>query len=248
MFDLSATEARRAVVALMVSTLLHGLPFVAGRLHLPEFEKGQQIILQATLQPLPANTVTPDPTPEQAVKKLLRPKLVQAPPPRVGKVMTGDSPVSLPLTDVKTIPGTPSETTQEAEAAAPDSAAMIVQDIGAPAYPNEAVRRGLESCVLAAVEVTAVGEVQAVRILHADIPAMFDQSVIDAQRAATYLPARRNGENVASRVLAVVDFVLQPGTNHRCAFRYAAAARMANALPANAEITPDMIGAAVGKP
>jgi TonB family protein len=116
-----------------------------------------------------------------------------------------------------------------------------------PAYPAEAIRQGLESCVLAAVEVSASGEVSKVVIVHADVANIFDQSVIDAQSNVHYLPARRNGENLPSRVLAVVGFTLEPERHLNCAMKYAGAARAINALPVASEIDMKMVEGLIGK-
>jgi TonB family protein len=105
-----------------------------------------------------------------------------------------------------------------------DREATIVEQALPPEYPDEALRRGLESCVLAAVDVSPAGEVEKVEIIAADVPRVFDRSIIEAQSRARYLPARREGEAVASRVLAVAAFVLEPGRRLNCALKYAALA------------------------
>ena len=90
-----------------------------------------------------------------------------------------------------------------------------------PDYPIEALQRKLEGCVLALVSVSSSGDVATVKILESDHPGVFDQSVIDSQKDARYLPARRGDENVESQVLAVAAFVLDPARRLNCALKYA---------------------------
>lgn len=113
----------------------------------------------------------------------------------------------------------------------PEQAALKVDDPVAPSYPDEALLRRLEGCVLAAVHVDEHGEVSEVRILEADVPLVFDQAVKESQMTAHYLPARQGGRNVPSQVLAVAEFSLSPGKNLDCPLRYAASAVRWSASP-----------------
>jgi TonB family protein len=113
--------------------------------------------------------------------------------------------------------------------AARSEAARVVDQPAPPEYPREARRRKLEGCVLASVSVSIGGDVDDVRILETDHPGVFDQSVIDSQKIARYLPAQKDGEPVASRVLTVAAFVLEPGRKMNCALKYAAAAQKVGA-------------------
>ena len=199
----------------MLSTLLHALLLFADRMHFGErnWQRGRQIVIQASLRSPPNAALAPAGA---------APGAASVPPERVP---AGRAPAK-----------------EAAKAASePARAAIVLADPGAPEYPDDAVRRKLESCVLAAVLVSATGEVQSVRILHADVAALFERAVIDAYSAARYLPAQANGENVPSRVLAVASFVLSPERSRPCASRYAAAARRINALPFAAEIAPGLV-------
>jgi hypothetical protein len=75
------------------------------------------------------------------------------------------------------------------------------------------------------------------------VPAVFDQAVIEAQRAARYLPASKGGEGLPSRVLTVAEFVLTPGGQRHCALKYAAVAARLNALPPTTAIDPAFVAA-----
>lgn len=101
---------------------------------------------------------------------------------------------------------------------------MILEQAVPPEYPAEALQRKLEGCVLASVTVSPSGEVSDVQILQSDHAGVFDQSVIDSQKAARYLPAQKEGGAVESRVLAVAAFVLDPGRKMNCAMRFSSVA------------------------
>lgn len=244
-------ETLRLAVALTISVLLHASPVILGWLqHTESTEQGRQITLQATIRPSPpAPVARPHETPQQGRDKKKDP----APPQKQKKdaaehgnkeLLTSKGGEKLPLES-----GKPEDRSkpEEAQREINNADAVAIVDPGAPAYPAEAIRRGLESCVLTAVYVSVAGEVEKVRILHADVAGVFDQPVIDAQNAAHYLPARSNGENVPSRVLAVATFVLQPEHSRNCAFKYAATAQKINALPYAAELSPSQVESMLAK-
>lgn len=240
---ITAPEHRPLQMALLISLLLHLLPFIAGWLDFSSPGKALQTILQVSLTPAPVTNSEANPHSGPQQKPRARPQ-PDPEPPKIRKVLSAKSAESLPALDEKTISANPATLPEVVEQPdRPDSGAVALQDAGTPTYPDEALRRGLESCVLAAIQVSAGGEVTSVKILHADVPGVFDQSMIDAHSAVTYLPALRNGQPVASRVLAVAEFVLQAGHLRRCALKYASAGRKINALPAQAEIDANMAGA-----
>lgn len=115
---------------------------------------------------------------------------------------------------------TPVQTTENVESVT-DREAMATHQALPPEYPAEALRRNLEGCVLAAVTVAIDGGVSRVEILAADHPGIFDQSVVDAQIRAKYIPARRAGQAIETRVLAVAGFVLTSSRKLNCALKYA---------------------------
>ena len=245
---------RRIAIALAISAALHLFPIFSSAFHFSAPQPGTQIVLQATLMP-DRSSIAPQAKPPRA--RAARP--VEAPPsPPVPEALIDPVAPDQPVrTAPESQPPAAPEPVVEASKAAPEPAAApsapdlaqpsedrgttLVQAPGTPTYPPEALARGLESCVLAAVDVSASGEVQGVRILHADVPGVFDQAVIDAHTPARYLPAREGGESRPSRVLAVVSFVLRPGTVRNCAFKYAAAARKINALALSAQIDPALV-------
>jgi len=109
---------------------------------------------------------------------------------------------------------------------AEETTSFILQQAQPPEYPQAALRDGLEGCVLAAVQVDGSGEVASVEIVAADLPEVFDQAVIESQKTARYAPARGgDGQAVASRVLAVAEFVILPGRRLYCALKYTPEAR-----------------------
>ncbi len=230
-------DNRPLIAALVISTALHSVALLGDRLHLHP-EAAKVYVIQATLQRLPPQTPT--------ASEVAAPSEPAAKPPRVAKHAAAEG-------KEHSSPNRAHETSRNPEAAkAPQappkkvepeaaSEAIAISDPGAPEYPDEAIRRKLESCVLAAVQVSASGTVESVRILHADVPGVFDRSVIDAYSQARYQPARRGGEAVPSRVLAVASFELAPGRPRHCAGRYAAAARRILALPAGSPIDPALV-------
>lgn len=231
-------------MALLGSALLHLTIIFWGWLQWTSQDPGRQISLQVSLQPLPKTAQAKSKnTPSRKHEKKDQPqqKKREQAPPELEKLLTGNGP-PIPQLE-KNQPGEPKETPEQNN----DAEAMPIDTAAVPAYPDEAARQGLESCVLAAIEVSAAGEVSKVIIIHADVAKIFDQSVIDAQNTVHYLPARRNGENLPSRVLAVVGFTLEPEHHLNCAMKYAAAARAINALPATTEIDTKIVEGLVGK-
>lgn len=224
---------------MLVSVTIHLTPFLAGLIHFAPQPAGRQIVLQATLQPLPDK-----PAAKTAATRKNEPAKKNA-PAKAGdkagkasleKILTGNSAMKIPPEKNQ---NRQQATTEPARTE--DREARLIEDPGAPSYPPEAIRRELESCVLAAVAVSAGGEVETVTILHADVPGVFDRSVIETHGAARYLPARRGGDALSSRVLAVVSFVLDPSRQRNCAMQYAAVAQQINRLPADAAIPPSLL-------
>ena len=237
--SLRNSEAGRLTLAMLLSMAIHLVPFMASLLHFSSPEAGRQIILQATLQPLPNKPVAKPiarTAPIQQKKPEEKPEPAKTDKnPDIKEIITGNSAIKIPLEEIKAQQQTPGEPNEPE-----NHAAQLIADPGAPAYPAEAVQRKLESCVLAAVYVSTTGEVEKVTILHADEPGVFDQSVIETQTVARYLPARIGNNAIASRVLAVVSFVLEPARYRNCAMRYAAAAQKINLLPV-AEAIPSSL-------
>ena len=235
---------RRLFLALLGSALIHSTFIFWGWWHSNSREPGRQVALQVSLQPLQKTApVKSNHTPSRKHEKKNRPqqKKREPAPPESEKLLTGNGPV-IPQLE-KNRQGEAKETPEQNN----DSEAMPIDTASVPTYPAEAVRQGLESCVLAAVEVSASGTVSKVVIIHADVANIFDQSVIDAQSTVHYLPAHKNGENLPSRVLAVVGFTLEPERHLNCAMKYAQAARAINALPIATEIDMNMVGDLIGK-
>jgi protein TonB len=240
----------RLATALIFSTCLHLLLIFFPTIHLrpvDRSEKGAQIVLQTSIQPLPKPQAGK--LPRRAQKSADRARRAQPAGADKSTSVELGKPAERGPENAKPNPeaesaqaAAPSEPQQQESSDAPENREPTsIQDADTPVYPPEAIQRGLESCVLAAVYISPSGDVQAVRILHADVPELFDQSVIDAQSAARYLPARQHGQNLPSRVLTVVTFVLEPDRVRNCAFKYAPAARRINALPVSTEIGPGLV-------
>lgn len=212
-----AGTACRFCGALAISIVLHAallLPFPWLLPH-PEPLAGQ-IFLQASLPPpqIPPRVAETPSEPGPAAdgdKDPARPPPDDAPKPNRITAAGGETAIA-----------TGSAPPREMPKAAPGrTEAMILDQPVPPAYPPEALRRKLEACVLAAVTVSPAGDVTAVRIIRADHPEIFGQSVIDAQMAAHYAPARNGGEAIESQVMTVAAFVLEPGRKLNCALRHA---------------------------
>lgn len=261
MFNNLQFGTRRLFIALLGSALLHLTFIFWGWLHLSSREPGRQITLQVSLQPL-QKTVQNQPkiTPprEKSHNKTREKKRKQALPE--SKKILSDIRPSIPESEKAPEPAQESKPEKEQEkeqeskpepVKAPEqndnTEAVPLDRASVPAYPAEAVKKGLESCVLAAVQVSSSGEVLKVVIIHTDVANIFDQSVIDAHSTVRYLPARKNGDNLPSRVLAIVGFTLEPGRRLNCALKYAGAARAINALPVATEIDVKMVGGLIGK-
>ena len=237
--------AGRFTISLFISVAIHLMPFMIGLLHFSSAETGQQIILQATLQPLPNKPIMDKPVakPEQASQRKPENESGAAKAdnkPSMEEMVTANSIIKIPQEENITQQQAASEPSSEPlkEQSEPEKReAFLIAAPGAPTYPQEAIQRKLESCVLAAVYVSPGGEVEKVAILHADVTGVFDQSVIETQTIAHYLPARVGNSPVASRVLAVVSFVLEPAHHLSCAMQYAVVAQKISLLTV-AEIIP----------
>lgn len=258
----------RLATALILSAFLHLMLIFWPAFRPFQFDsskKGMQIVLQTTIRPLskpdgPQIAKASPRTRKPADRARAEASRTRAPSTPVNPPQSGasvelrkpepDNPKnnlereSVPTRTQSELPKAGGLSPEEPDAASPGPEhreVTSVQDPDTPAYPPEAVERGLESCVLVAIHIAASGEVQTVRVLHADIAEIFDQSVIDAHRNARYLPARQEGRNLPSRVLAVVSFVLEPERSRNCAAKYAPAARKINALPVSAELGPGFV-------
>lgn len=206
---------RRLSIALAASVVLHVgiiLPWALPGDANPA--PGRQIHLAATLRPTPKPA---EASPAVAAPAKPKAKTVRAPKPGDGTASRLNAPGAKP--EISTA-GTQEPAPVETPESVPREAFMLDQAIP-PEYPEDALRRNLEACVLASVIVAESGEVKAVEIIAADLPGVFDQAVIDSQKTARYAPARRKGEALESRVLAVASFVLTPDRRLNCALKFA---------------------------
>ena len=212
---------RRLLGALAASLALHAAVLVpwSWPFRSPvDDEAARQVQIVVSIQPAPPQQPQPEPTGRKATRAEARAaadtRRLSAPSGRAS--ITAGAEEVAPASDAKeAVP------TSDAAEALPDRAAIVLDQPLPPEYPEEANRRGLEGCVLAIVHVAPSGEVEKVEIVAADVLRIFDQSVIDSQAAARYLPARQGGKAVAARVLAVAAFVLDPRKRLNCALRYA---------------------------
>lgn len=208
---------RRLLIALTGSLLLHAGAILPWSWANPaDFTPGSQIHLAATLRPA-AKPPEPGPPADSAARpeadKTIRP--AGAAPPRL------TAPGVAPAIGSSGAPAAASEETAVTEA----REAFVLDQPVPPEYPEDAMNRGMEGCVLASVLVAESGEVKAVEIVAAEPPGIFDQAVIDSQKTARYAPAKDRGEAVESRVLTVAGFVLGAGRRLNCALKFAPLAR-----------------------
>lgn len=227
----------RLALAMFISIILHLSPFIPGWIHWQNNGQGRQITLSVTMQPAQNKASATQTPPKQPIKEK-KPKQQK---PAEQNVMTVKGRENLSIGKAITEKYIPQDEQDENTGAAPLDQAVT------PEYPPEAKRKGIESCVLAAVYVSAAGDVSRVQVIHADVPELFDQSVIDSQGAVRYLPARAQGETLPSRVLTVVGFTLATANHRSCANKYASAARVINALPEGSAIDRGMVKKLVEK-
>ena len=212
--------------ALLASVLIHLVAIFWHLITLPTSPISfQQLHFQARLNSLRA----PPPTVPAATRESPRPppnakssrEIAEKPPRQLAQEAPSPNTVKVAKDASKKLP-------DEQKSEPPSTPAIRVEGPAAPIYPEEAIARGLESCVLAAIDVKENGEVSRVTIVQADVPNIFDQAVIDSQMQAHYLPARNSEKNVPSTVLAVIGFTLNPGNDFNCPLRYAATAARLN--------------------
>jgi TonB family protein len=220
-------ERWRLMLMMCASAAAHALIILGG---LIQWHSADEMLEQhhvaVTLRPLPAAPPKPAASVPQPGQQRSAPAESDV-NHRLTRERASDS--SIPSTPRNSAPAEANPTDVEQEQ--PEQAALKIDDPVAPSYPDEALLRRLEGCVLAAVHVDEHGEVSEVRILEADVPLVFDQAVKESQMTAHYLPARQGGRNVPSQVLAVAEFVLSPGRSLDCPLRYAASAARLNASP-----------------
>jgi TonB family protein len=113
-----------------------------------------------------------------------------------------------------------------------DQKVQAVLAAPSPDYPEDALRRGVTGCVLAAVLVGETGKVDKVEILRSDAAGVFDAAVISAHAKALYIPAFREGKAVKSRILGVASFTLADAVPLNCELKYYDLARQLNAAAA----------------
>lgn len=203
----------RFIRALALSLALHAAVLFPAPWSFSIEPAASQIYLQASLRPPPSARELPTEKSGPAKTK---------PEPHAGKPKGTRRLATEHGSPVKLAPPEGKEKSPE-QANPPElepHQAVILDQALPPEYPTEALQRKLEGCVLASVTVGPTGEVVDVRILQSDHPGIFDQSVIESQRAARYLPAQKDGEAVESRVLTVAAFVLDSARKMNCALRF----------------------------
>ena len=200
----------RLVGALILSMVTHFLIIMPLRLPTNNKAEALQLHLRASVTRTPPAEVPP--------KETSAPPKIKAPAPQAQRLTApkGAKHAVLPAPPKK-----PPQPPAAEENAAEPADALVLDQALLPEYPADALAQGLEGCVLASVQVSNAGEVDSVSIVATDHPGVFDQAVIDAQKSARYVPARRGGEGVSSRVLAVATFVIQPGKQLDCPLKFA---------------------------
>ncbi len=205
--------------ALLLSLLVHGALFLPWR-----WPVHPQVLPLPPLPPVVVRIVEPTPPP---------------PPSRPAPPATSHLPELVEPVPAKPPGGKAREAPAESKVEEPEPAPepksplaskpqplLVVQ---APDYPREAMQAGIEACVLARVHVNAHGAVTEVEIVETDVPGVFEDAVRQTYDRAQYLPAQRDGQPVASRILGVVTFQLQGRPPLNCEWRYLETARRLNA-------------------
>jgi protein TonB len=91
-----------------------------------------------------------------------------------------------------------------------DIATDIIPDIRVePVYPARALRAGIEGLVTAEFTITTDGSVKDIKIVKADPPEIFDQSVIQAIQKWKFSPQIENGQAVEKRARQDIRFTLK---------------------------------------
>ncbi|MBF0427525.1 MAG: energy transducer TonB [Magnetococcales bacterium] len=154
--------------------------------------------------------VPPVPVKDPVVKKSVP---VQKQPPKVRKVET---PRPLPVAAAApvvaaAIPAAKSEpiTALPVEVYRPPDVRAAYAANPKPVYPHSARRMGREGEVLLTVEVTAEGGVARVTIQTGSGVDSLDQAALEAVARWRFVPAQRNGRNVAATVTVPIRFQLQ---------------------------------------
>lgn len=204
----------RLVGALVISIAFHAAIIVPWSWSVPQTPLAGQILLQASLN------LAPHAEPREARKERRGDDAQRRPG---GKTQPGATTVNAGSWSLaaEERPSSPGHSTEDQ----PEMEARVLEQPTPPEYPEDALARKLESCVLASVSVASDGSVTGVEIIAADIPGVFDAAVIASQMNAKYLPARAGGSAVASKALAVAGFVLSPDRRLNCALKYAETAR-----------------------
>ncbi len=202
----------RVVRALALSFGLHALVIVPFHWPLNIEPAANQIFLLASLQPAAPVRSPPAEAPRPANPAADHPAKEPKGTRRLAAPRGGPEKLAAQDTEPRKTQNAPQSETREA---------VILEQAVPPEYPVEALQRRLEGCVLASVTVSPSGEVVDVRILQSDHSGVFDQSVIDSQKAARYFPAQKDGGGVESRVLAVAAFVLDTNRKLNCTLRFA---------------------------
>lgn len=78
-----------------------------------------------------------------------------------------------------------------------------------PVYPDEARRKGVQGKVLLVVKVTPQGNAMDISIAHSSGYRLLDTAARDAVSHWRFVPARRDGQIVESRVIVPVEFRLE---------------------------------------
>lgn len=150
----------------------------------------------------PAPAPIPPVLPEPAATRPVEPRPPESKPvePRVPDTPRASEP---PSSGLPSIPVMIDTTWYEAKQL--DVSPKAARPIN-PVYPPEASRRGIEGTVKLMLRVDEYGVVKDVEVLEGEPPGMFDQSALDAFRAATFLPARRDRRPVRAQIYIRVRY------------------------------------------
>jgi len=165
-------------------------------------------VAQAEATPAVTNESTPLPPPEQSTASQ-----IPTPPPKNATKKAEAKHEQKPEQKVASTPPTtgpqsPNATEKVAAMTKPIFNATSLHN-PAPAYPDEARRRGIEGVVTLEVDVTPEGAAQDVTVMHSSGYALLDKAAHDTIRYWRFVPARRGDEIVEAKVTVPVEFKLE---------------------------------------
>lgn len=212
--------ASRLSFALVASVLIHGLLGLAVAVCLEWAPDRRQLptldlsCVELTLSD--EDEASPDdapPSPAQSAGVAVSaPRRVELPSPEVREIRCDPPAPSVAKLREPVVrpahfspPTNPSSARQQAKVDAPPSPEHAIR----PDYPSRARRRGEQGDVVVEIDVSAAGRVDRVRVVESCGFRELDEAAVKAVRAATFRPARRGAEPMASAARLKLSFRLK---------------------------------------